>query len=270
VTIAAEERELDALLASVRAESGVDFSRYARTTVRRRLRNVAVRHGADLAALSTLARADHLLLREVVAALCVGVTSMFRDAEPFSAYRTLATPHLRGEPVRAWHAGCGTGEEVWSHAVVLEEEGLGAHLRLYGTDLSRASLARAQAGLLPLDRMREYTAAYLRSGGRAEFSSYYAVRGDAVVVCDRLRSRAVFGVHDLTADPPLGTFDAVFCRNVLMYFEPALQERVHEVVAASLRAGGILVLGRGEALGRTVRAAYDDVDERNRIYRRRG
>jgi chemotaxis protein methyltransferase CheR len=117
--------------------------------------------------------------------------------------------------------------------------------------------------------MREYTTAYLASGGRAEFSSYYAVQGDRVVMCERLRSRAVFGVHDLTADPPLGRFDAVFCRNVLMYFEPALQDRVHAVVAESLRPGGILVLGRGEALRAGVRAAYEDLDDRSRIYRRR-
>jgi chemotaxis protein methyltransferase CheR len=270
VTQAAEDRELDGLLAAVRCASGVDFSRYARTTVRRRVRDVAVRHGADVAALSELARVDPVLLGEVVDALCVCVTSMFRDAEMFASYRALALPHLRaGEPLRVWHAGCGTGEEVWSHAVVLEEEGLGAHARLYGTDLSRPALARAQAGLLPLDRMREYTETYLRAGGRAEFSSYYAVHGQAAVVCDRIRARAVFGRHDLAADPPLGTFDVVFCRNVLMYFEPALQDRVHAVVAESLRPGGILVLGRGEALRAGVRAAYEDLDDRSRIYRRR-
>jgi chemotaxis protein methyltransferase CheR len=270
VTAGAEERELDALLASVRAQSGLDFSRYARATVRRRVRDVAVRHGADLAALSTLARVDPVLLREVIASLCVCVTSMFRDPELFSAYRALAVPQLRGgEPVRAWHAGCGTGEEVWSHAVVLHEEGLGTHLRLYGTDLSHEVLAQAQTGRLPLDRMREYTAAYLRAGGRGEFSSYYTVQGGAAVVCDRLRSRAAFGPHDLTAHEPPGTFDVVFCRNVLMYFEPTMQEHVHALVAASLRAGGFLVLGRGEALRGPARAAYEDVDDRNRIYRRR-
>jgi chemotaxis protein methyltransferase CheR len=270
VALRDEEQDLEGLLGAVRGATGLDFRCYARSTVRRRLRAVAARRSTDLAALCALALAHRDVLRDVVAALCVGVTSMFRDPEFFSAYRAQAVPLLRGRgPLRAWHAGCATGEELWSHAVVLEEEQLSARVVLYGTDLSPAALACAQRGVLPLDRMREYTAAYLRAGGRGEFSRYYAAGADIATVDDRLRGRAVFGRHDLTSDPPPGTFDVVFCRNVVIYFEPPLQERVHETLAAGLGAGGILALGRGEALPQRVRALYDDVDARNGIFRRR-
>jgi chemotaxis protein methyltransferase CheR len=238
--------------------------------VQRRVSAVAARRSADLPRLCTLALGSREVVNELVEALCVGVTAMFRDPEFFSAYRR-ALPLLAGcGPIRGWHAGCATGEEVWSHLVILEEEGLGSHVRLYGTDVSEAALGRARRGLLPLDRMREYTGSYLRAGGRREFSRYYAAGADAAIVAGALRAGAVFGRHDLASDPPLGRFDVVFCRNVVMYFEPSLQVHVHLLLAASVRPGGILALGRGEALPRAALGAWDEVDDRHRIYRRRG
>jgi chemotaxis protein methyltransferase CheR len=168
--------------------------------------------------------------------------------------------------VRAWHPGCASGEEVWSHAVLLDEEGMGDTGRFYGSDLSARALLRAQRGLLPLARMREYTAAHHRSGGRADFSSYYASDGTNAIVRRFLRRRAAFVRHDLAADPPLGTFDVIFCRNVLIYFDAVLQERVQALLAASLRPGGVLALGRAEALPASVRDAYAPLDERTKLF----
>jgi chemotaxis protein methyltransferase CheR len=231
---------------------------------------VAVRLGGDLATLRARAARERSALDEVVASLLVAVTSMFRDVEFFRAYRALAAPRLRERaPVRAWHAGCASGEELWSHAVVLLEEGAGAHLRLYGTDVDGAGLDRARRGVLPLDRMREYTLAYQRTGGREELSRYYRARPDGVVVGEALRAAAVFGRHDLTLDPPPGRFDAVFCRNVLIYFDPVLQARAHATLAEAVRPGGILALGRGELLPREARPRWEALDERNAIYVRR-
>jgi chemotaxis protein methyltransferase CheR len=269
---AEDERELDALLLSVRRATGMDFAGYARSTVRRRLHDVTVRRGCSgLEALRALAVAQPAAMTDVVEALCVSVTAMFRDAEFFVAYRTVGVPTLRaGGAVRAWHPGCATGEEVWSHLIVLEEEGLGDHARLYGTDVSVGALRSAAQGALPLDRMREYTAAYQRSGGAGDFSSYYTAEASRAVVRPRLRRGARFARHDLTADAPFGTFDVVFCRNLLIYFGAGLQERVHARLAASVRPGGILALGRGEALSRTVRDRYEELDARNRIFLRVG
>jgi chemotaxis protein methyltransferase CheR len=270
--VAEGERELDALLLSVRRATGMDFAGYARSTVRRRLHDVSVRRGCGgLAALHALALGEASAMRDVVEALCVSVTAMFRDPEFFAAYRAIAPPRLRGAgAVRAWHPGCATGEEVWSHLVVLEEEGLGAHARLYGTDVSATALRSATEGSPPLDRMREYTAAYQRSGGAGDFSSYYAAEASRAVVRPRLRRCARFARHDVTADAPLGVFDVVFCRNLLIYFGASLQERVHATLAASLRPGGILALGRGEALSRAVRDHYEELDGRSRIFLRVG
>jgi chemotaxis protein methyltransferase CheR len=266
------ERELDALLLSVRRATGMDFAGYARSTVRRRLHDVCARRGCGgLGALHALTLVEASAMADVVGALCVSVTAMFRDPEFFAAYRATAVPRLRGAgAVRAWHPGCATGEEVWSHLVVLEEEGLGAHARLYGTDVSAAALRSAAAGALPLDRMREYTGAYQRSGGAADFSSYYTAEASRAVVRPALQRCARFARHDVTADAPLGIFDVVFCRNLLIYFGAGLQERVHATLAASLRPGGILALGRGEALSRGVRDRYEELDGRSRIFRRVG
>ncbi|HEY6002218.1 MAG TPA: CheR family methyltransferase [Anaeromyxobacter sp.] len=182
-------------------------------------------------------------------------------------FRRKAVPRLASEgAIRAWHAGCATGEEVWSHAIVLQEEGLGGIARFYGTDLSPASLLRAQRGLLPLERMREYTSAHYRAGGRADFSAYYATDGAGAVVRSFLRRRAAFGRHDLVAAGRLGTFDVVFCRNVLIYFDAPLQERVHALLYDSLRPGGILALGHGEALTKSMRDAYEPLDERTKLF----
>jgi chemotaxis protein methyltransferase CheR len=265
------ERETLALLASVREATGVAFEGYARSGIVRRLQAIGGRDAAAIARLHARALSDAAYMAELAGRLLVNVTSLFRDPEFFRAFRALAVAHLRDHgPVRAWHPGCATGEEVWSHAIVLREEGLGAGVRAYGTDVARGSLARAAAGALPMDRMQEYTAAYRAAGGREDFSTYYVAGPSGAFVRRFLREGVRFGRHDLVADPPFGPFDVVFCRNVLIYFDPELQERAHRALAASLRPGGILVLGRGEALSPGVRDAYDEVDLRNRIFVRRG
>lgn len=266
------ERELDLVVEAVRRASGVELGNYARTTLRRRVDEVvrAERVGGR-AALSELAARDPTVAGRIVAAMRVNVTAMFRDPPFFRSFRAKAVPRLRSEgAIRAWHAGCATGEEVWSHAIVLQEEGLGDVARFYGTDVSAPALLRAQRGLLPLDRMREYTAAHYRAGGRSDFSSYYATDGSAAVVRSSLRRRAAFGRHDLASGVRIGTFDAVFCRNVLIYFDAGLQERVHGLLAESLRPGGVLALGPGEALPDALQWAYETLDDRAKLYVRRG
>ena len=266
-----EENELDVVLAAVRASSGIEFRDYARTTLQRRIDEVVRAEGlTGRGALGELAARDPAVAARVVAALCVSVTSMYRDPDFWRAYREKAVPLLSGNGgVRAWHAGCATGEEVWSHAIVLHEAGLGSTARFYGTDLSAAALLPAQRGLLPLDRMREYIAAHYRAGGLADFSEYYATDGASAVVRSFLRRNAAFGRHDLAAGERLGLFDVVFCRNVLIYFDARLQERVHGLLAGSLRAGGILALGHGEALPAASREAYVTLDERTKLFARR-
>lgn len=264
----AQEPDLDIVLEAVRQVSGIELRNYARTTLLRRIDELMrAERVPGHAALGERAARDPSLAARIVAAVCVSVTGMFRDPGFFRAFRRVALPQLAsGGSIRAWHAGCATGEEVWSHAVVLEEEGFGDVGRFYGTDLSPVSLLQAQRGLLPLDRMREYTAAHYHAGGIADFSSYYASDGEAAVMRAFLRRRAAFARHDLAAGERLGTFDVVFCRNVLIYFDAPLQHRVHRLLADSLRAGGILALGHGEALPDSVRAEYETLDEREKLF----
>ncbi len=266
-----DERETAALLASVRGATGLDFEGYAASGIRRRLAALGARDPASIARLHARALADRAFMAELAGRLLVNVTALFRDPEFFRAFRDVALPRLRDAgPLRAWHPGCATGEEVWSHAIVLREAGLGAGARLYGTDVSRSALSTAASGLLPMDRMQEYTAAYRGAGGREDFSAYYLAGPEGVAVRPFLREGVRFGRHDLLMDESFGRFDVVFCRNVLMYFDPARQERAHRVLAASVRPGGVLVLGRGEALPIPVRDRYDELEPRNRIFVRRG
>jgi chemotaxis protein methyltransferase CheR len=265
------EHETDALLASVRGATGLDFAGYARSGILRRLAALGARDPAAIAGVHARALSEPGFMAELAGSLLVTVTWLFRDPEFYRALRAVALPRLReGGPVRVWHAGCATGEEVWSAAIVLREEGLTGRARSYGTDVSRWALARAAEGVLPIDRMQEYTAAYRAAGGREDFSRYYVAGPGGVRVSGFLRDAARFGRHDLVADAPFGPFDLVFCRNVLIYFDPPYQERAHRALASSLRPGGILALGRGEALAHGVRPEYDELDARNRLYVRRG
>jgi chemotaxis protein methyltransferase CheR len=269
VAAGADDAVVADVLEAVRAASGVDFRGYAPSTLRRRLDGAAAAVPGGLAGLRERLLADPSCVPGIVAHLCVGVTAMFRDPAFHRALRERAVPLLRDRTtLRVWHAGCATGEEVWSTAIVLEEEGLGARSRLYGTDVSAPALEVAQSGILPIDRMREYTANYHASGGRAPFSRYYAADGEAVVVRSALRRRAVFAWHDLAADGPIAAFDVVLCRNVLMYFGAPLQARVQALLAASLRPGGVLALGHGDALVRELAPRFAPVDEGERIFRR--
>jgi chemotaxis protein methyltransferase CheR len=263
----AEDRDLDALLEAVRDRTGTDFRGYARSTVRRRLEAAVQGRTGGLAELRARALAEPASMATVLEALCVSVTSMFRDPELFAAFRALAVPRLRDAgPLRVWSAGCATGEELWSLGILLDEEGLGERARLCGTDLSASALDTARRGLLPLARMREYTAAYQRAGGLAAFSAYYVAGPEDAVVRDGLRRRAVFGRHDLIAHPPPGTFDVVLCRNVLIYLQPATQEQVLARLAGALSPGGILALGRAEALLPSAAEAFEELDGRHRLF----
>ncbi len=265
------ERETVALLDSVRSATGLAFGGYARTGIQRRLAALGARDAASIAALHARALAEPGFMSQLAGRLLVNVTSLFRDADFFRTFRAVAVPRLRaGTPVRTWHSGCATGEEVWSHAIVLREEGLAWGSRAYGTDVSHWALVQASQGTLPMDRMREYTAAYLAAGGREDFSAYYVAGPSGAAVRPFLREGVRFGRHDLLVDAPFGQFDVVFCRNVLMYFDPPHQERAHRLLVASLRPGGILALGKGEALAPSVRDRYEELDARNRIFQRRG
>ena len=268
-----EEIELDLLLEAVYRRCGFDFRNYARPSLRRRVWN-AVR----LEAVPTITRLTDMILRDndtldrLLLQLSVNVTSMFRDPGFYKAFREQVVPLLAAYPfIRVWHAGCATGEEVYSTAIIFEEEGLYDRCRIYATDMNELVLQRAKAGIFPIADMQSYSTNYQLAGGKAAFSDYYTARYEAAIFRQSLRRNVLFSHHNLVTDGSFNEFNIIFCRNVLIYFNTTLQARVHRLLFESLRHFGILCLGSQEALrGTPHEQTYEAIDSREKLYRRIG
>jgi chemotaxis protein methyltransferase CheR len=264
-----EEIEIGLLLDGVYRHYGYDFRDYSMASLRRRVRHLLRDEGlATVSGLQERVLHDPQCLQRLVVALSVNVTSMFRDPRFYKALREGVVPLLRTYPkVRIWHAGCATGEEAYSFAVILEEEGLYDRCHIYATDMNDAVLKRAAAGEVALRGMRENTANYLASGGRRAFASFYTAVGDRAILHPSLRRNIVFAQHNLVTDGSFNEFNVVFCRNVLIYFNRELQARVHRLFYQSLVRFGFLALGAKETVQFSPhQAAYEDLGER--IYRK--
>ncbi len=266
-----EDLELRLLLEAVFHSYGFDFREYAPGSLRRRVRHLVREEGLpSISALQDRVLHDREALPRLVQGLAVSVTSMYRDPGFFRAFRQEVVPVLRTYPiVRIWHAGCSTGEEVYSLAALLEEEGLYDRCRIYATDMNEDALHRAARGAFPLAAMRDHTVRYLSAGGRRSFSEYYAVRDRRVVFHRRLRRNVVFAQHNLVTDRSFNEFNAILCRNVLIYFSRPLQERVHRLLYGSLGRLGFLGLGSKETVQFTpFERSYQAFDAVHKIYRK--
>jgi chemotaxis protein methyltransferase CheR len=245
-----EQIELELLLEAVHRRYGFDFRDYAASSLRRRLtRRAAAEGAASLSELQGLLLRDPACMERLLLDLSVNVTAMFRDPSFYAAFRKKVVPLLRSYPsLRIWCAGCSTGEEVVSLAILLQEEGLYEQSRIYATDINEYALEAAAAGVVPLARMRQYTESYIRSGGKREFSEYYVAAYDAARFKPELLGNVVFAQHNLATDQAFAEFHVIVCRNVLIYFDTPLQHRVTELFCASLRQFGVLALGRRETI----------------------
>jgi chemotaxis protein methyltransferase CheR len=266
-----ESIEMRALLQSVFEHYGYDFRDYARASIRRRLWKRAYSEGAKtLSGLQELVLHDPTVMESLLVDLSVNATSMFRDPAFYVAFRRKVVPLLRTYPfIRVWHAGCSTGEEVYSLAILLKEEGLYDRTRIYATDINEEVLARAGGAMLPLDRMRDFTQNYLGSGGKRAFSEYYDANGKSAKLDPSLLENVVFAQHNLVSDGPFNEFHVVMCRNVMIYFNKNLQDRVHDLLHQSLVSLGILSLGHKETTRyTTAEPLYEELDADEKIYRR--
>jgi chemotaxis protein methyltransferase CheR len=266
-----EQLELELLLEAVYRRYGLDFRQYAQASLKRRLyRRV---HAEGLETLSQLQ--DRLLhepscMERLLLDLSINVTSMFRDPSFYVAFREKVVPALHTYPfTRIWCAGCSTGEEVYSLAILLHEEGLYEKTRIYATDINEHVLQTALEGVFPLDRMKLYTQNYIRSGGKVDFSEYYVAAYDSVRFARALTENVVFAQHNLAMDRSFNEFNAIVCRNVMIYFDKTLQNHVHALFYESLATFGILALGHKESIGFTRFAdRYEEIDLDERIYRK--
>jgi chemotaxis protein methyltransferase CheR len=248
--VALEEIEIQLLLEGIRLTYGYDFREYALRPLRRNI--VAAMQAEGIPTIS--AYQDRILhdatcMQRFLGMVGVSVTSMFREVELVHALRDEVIPVLRTYPsVRIWMVGCATGEEVYSLAILLEEEGVLRHARIYATDLNEDTLAVARMGAYPLDRMRSYEEAYRRAGGRLALSDYYTVSGRSARFSRSLQSNVTWAQHNLVTDASFNEFHLIVCANVLIYFRPTLQERAHRLFYDSLVRSGYLALGKGESL----------------------
>lgn len=263
--------EIELLLTGLAERYGYDFRNYARASLTRRIRKVMQEESQpSISALQSKLLHDANAAMRFVASVSVHTTAMFRDPEVYRFLRREVVPLLRTYPfVRIWHAGCSSGEEVYSLAILLEEEGIYDRCRVYATDISDSILDRARQGVFTLRAMREHTRAYLAAGGMSDFSSYYVADHDFAVFRSSLRRHLVFSQHNLVCDSAFNEFQLIVCRNVLLYFDQTLRARAHALFHSSLSNFGILVLGKKESLRFTEFAhSYQEMHEGARIYRK--
>jgi chemotaxis protein methyltransferase CheR len=266
-----ERIEIELLLEGIERHYGFDFRGYALGSLRRRLWRTAADEGVDtISALQEKVLHDPVAMERLLSGLSVNVTSMFRDPTFYVAFREHVVPLLRTYPfIRIWNAGCSTGEETYSLAILLEEENLYERSRIYATDFNADVLNRARTGEFGLDRMQEYTQNYQRAGGTGDFSAYYSVESGVARLADRLSNHVVFAQHNLASDRSFNEFNVVLCRNVLIYFGRDLQRRVHRLFFDSLARFGVLGLGQKETLRFTdFEDRYEELDPNEKLYRR--
>lgn len=259
------------LLDVINRKYGYDFSDYAAASVKRRISHFLQYHRIDhVELLAQTLENNPLLFEQFVQALSVTVTEMFRDPTFFQSLRNNVVRHLATYPVvRVWIAGCATGEEAYSMAILLSEEGLLDRSIIYATDINQHSLKVASEGIYGIEEMRKYTGNYIAAGGKHEFSDYYRANYGHAILAKALREKIVFSPHNLAIDKCFNEFQLILCRNVLIYFNHTLQDRVISLFHESLADFGYLGLGDKESLlFSSKQNRFEPTDKTQKIFRK--
>jgi chemotaxis protein methyltransferase CheR len=266
------EKEIKEVLYVLADKYGYDFSEYSPTHIKRRIVNWTGKNNINsLSDVPSIITSNEEMGSSLIHTFSIGVTEMFRDPLFYKLFREKAIPLLKTYPFfRIWHAGCSTGEEVYSMSILLKEEGLENKYRVYATDFNSTALKCAKEGIYTNDKIREYTANYVSSGGKNDFSNYYTSRYGSVIMDPSLKKNIVWANHNLVADSVFNEMHVVICRNVLIYFTRPLQERVLNLFTISLQRGGLLCLGIKETLRfTTFEKTYIPLDAEVKIYKKR-
>jgi chemotaxis protein methyltransferase CheR len=270
-TVDLEVIELDLLLEGLFRRYGYDFRSYARASLERRVNNfLPTCKCANISELIPKVLRDEKLFSKLAQNLSITVTEFFRDPFVFKVMTDKVIPLLKTWPhVKIWHAGCATGEEVYSLAILLQEAGLYDRATIYATDFNDSALAKAQAGIFELGQMKDATRSYQEAGGSGSFGDYYHARYDSAILSAGLKKNVTFANHNLAVDGVFGEMHLIICRNVLIYFDRDLQNRALSLFSDSLVHGGFLCIGTKESLQFTsVAKDFQDLDQRARIYKR--
>lgn len=266
-----QDEEIDLLLQHLLEKYGYDFTSYSRASLKRRVNRLFA-----LDKFNTFGDFhDHVLedaayFRRFVEEITVNVTEMFRDPSFYKTIREEVLPVLATHPfIRIWHAGCSTGEEVYSMAIMLQEANLLHKSLLYATDLNPGVLDKLRKGIFPLRFMKQYSENYIQSGGKQDFSKYYTAKYDWAKFDERLSARMVVAPHNLVSDHSFNEFHLILCRNVLIYFDRPLQDRALTLFDESLDMLGFLALGGKENLKySSIFRKYRQLENRERIWRK--
>ncbi len=270
-TFDTEELELDLLLQAIHLKYGYDFRNYSKAHLRRR-----VNQRLQLSGLKTISELQNLILWDndffqlLMQDLSITVTEMFRDPEFYAVFRKKVVPDLKTYAhIKIWHAGCSTGEEVYSLAILLQEENMLSKTRIYATDINKNALMTAKQGIYSSKDMEQYARNYLEAGGSGKLSDYYTSKYGSVLFDQSLAKNIVFADHNLVTDGIFAEINLVFCRNVLIYFDKCLQNKVLSLFTASLANRGFLCLGTKESLQFSDEEAnYLVIDKKMKIYRK--
>jgi chemotaxis protein methyltransferase CheR len=245
-----KDEEVEYLIKDVYEMYGYDFSEYSRASFKRRVNRIClIDRFTSFAELRYTILNDPEYLKRFVEEITVNVTEMFRDPHFFKALREKILPQLGTYPlIRVWVAGCSTGEEAYSMAILLKEANLYHKSLIYGTDLNPSVLETARSGVFPLQQMKTYSENYILSGGKKDFSDYYTANYDSVRFDKSLQEKLILSTHNLVSDSSFNSFQLIICRNVLIYFDRGLQERVFKLFDNRLENLGYLALGAKETL----------------------
>ncbi|HBX51599.1 MAG: chemotaxis protein CheR [Bacteroidetes bacterium RIFOXYA12_FULL_35_11] len=266
------ELEISSLLEDVYRKYGYDFRQYSEAHIMRRIKNRMTLSGIeDISQMQSKVLNDESFASQLLQDLSITVTEMFRDPEFYKSLRENVIPILKTYPfIKIWHAGCSTGAEAYSMAIIMQEEGLYDRTTIYATDFNQHVLSHAKEGIFSNKLMKEYTANYQLSGGNESFSGYYTSDSDNVIMNQSLKKNIVWANHNLVTDSVFAEVHLILCRNVLIYFDINLQNKVQKLFYDSLINGGILCLGSKEGLRFTdLDKEYSELDKKQKIFKKK-
>jgi chemotaxis protein methyltransferase CheR len=264
--------EMQLLMEAIFLRYGYDFRNYSKAHIRRRvLHHLSMSLIPNVTLLQERILRDRNFFNNFLDDLSINVTEMFRDPEFYKSLKTNIIPKLKTYAYfKVWHAGCATGEEVYSIAILLKEEGLLDRCQIYATDFNRKVLEIAKEGVYQKSEIEQYEKNYVLSGGEGKLSDYYKSRYGSVIFEKSLSSKVVFADHNLVTDNVFAEVNLILCRNVLIYFEKSLQDQVIGLFYKSLVSGGILCLGTKESIKFSgYEKLFDVVDEKQKIYKKK-
>lgn len=265
-----ENIEIRLLMEAIYQYYGFDFRDYALSSIKRRVwHRIRIEKLQTISGLMERVLHDATCMERLLCDFSINTTEMFRDYPFFLALREMVIPVLREYPfIRIWHAGCSCGEEVLSIAILLQEEGLLTKTRIYATDMNAKVLTKARTATYPLEKMKLYTKNYQNAGGKHSFSEYYAVQEQGAIFQPSLIKNVIYAQHNLATDTSFNEFQLIICRNVLIYFNRLLQERVHKLFYDSLCSGGFLGLGSKEGVAANYVQCYQELSAAAKLYRK--